>query len=178
MHRRRFLRNAAAVSTFTVLRGASWLRARPSDSLGVCLVGLGYYSTDLLAPALQLTRHCHLAGIVTGTPAKIPVWQRRYGIPDSNVYNYDTMHEMAGNTDIDIVYIVLPTSLHSRYSIIAANAGKHVWCEKPMARTVEECQAIIDACRANRVKLSIGYRMQHEPNTQIIMQHARTRPYG
>ena len=40
------------------------------DRLGVALVGLGYYSTDLLAPALQQTKHCYLAGIVTGTPSK------------------------------------------------------------------------------------------------------------
>ncbi|MEQ8715907.1 MAG: Gfo/Idh/MocA family oxidoreductase [Cyclobacteriaceae bacterium] len=146
--------------------------------LGVALVGLGYYSTDLLAPALQLTQHCELRGIVTGSPGKVPRWQSRYNIPDRNVYNYENMHEIANNDDIDVIYIVLPTGMHSEYAIKAANTGKHVWCEKPMARTVEECQAIIDACRQNRVKLSIGYRMQHEPNTQMIMSYAKDKPYG
>lgn len=46
------------------------------DRLGVALVGLGYYSTDLLAPALQQTKHCYLAGIVTGTPSKAEVWKK------------------------------------------------------------------------------------------------------
>jgi glucose-fructose oxidoreductase len=106
------------------------------------------------------------------------MWQEKYDIPDRNVYNYENMHQMANNSDIDVVYIVLPTSMHSEYGIKAANCGKNVWCEKPMARTVRECQALIDACKRNKVSLSIGYRMQHEPNTQKIMQLAKELPYG
>ncbi len=148
------------------------------QKIGVALVGLGYYSRDLLAPALQLTQHCELKAIVTGSPEKIPVWQKKYGIKDANVYSYETMHELANNADVDVVYIVLPTSLHEKYSVIAANAGKHVWCEKPMAMTVEECQNIIDACKKNNVQLTIGYRLQHEPNTQTVIGYADTKPYG
>ncbi len=59
-----------------------------------------------------------------------------------------------------------------------AEAGKHVWCEKPMAMTVDECQSMIDACRKNKVKLSIGYRMHHEPNTQKIIQFRKDKTYG
>lgn len=146
--------------------------------LGVALVGLGYYSRDLLAPALLRTDHCKLTGIVTGTPAKISRWQTKYGIKDRNVYDYENMHQIANNDDIDVIYIVLPTGLHAKYSVIAANTGKHVWCEKPMAVTADECQQMIDACRKNKVKLSIGYRMQHEPNTQTVMQYASSLPYG
>ena len=148
------------------------------EKLGVCLVGLGNYSENLLAPALQLTQHCELRGIVTGSPEKIPLWQKKHGIPDKNVYNYKTMGAIADNTDIDVIYIVLPTGLHSEYAIKAANTGKHVWCEKPMAKTVEECQAIIDACNKNKVKLSIGYRMQHEPNTKTVIEWSTTKPFG
>jgi len=148
------------------------------QKLGVALVGLGNYSSTQLAPALQLTEHCELRGIVTGSPEKIPVWQKKYGIPDKNVFNYENMGNIANTPDIDVVYIVLPTGLHSEYAIKAANAGKHVWCEKPMAKTAEECQSIIDACNTNKVKLSIGYRMQHEPNTRKIIEWADTRPYG
>lgn len=146
--------------------------------VGVALVGLGGYSSNQLAPALQLTQHCELRGIVTGSPEKIPQWQEKYGIKDANVYNYDNMHTLADNPDIDVVYVVTPPSLHKKYSIIGANAGKHVWCEKPMAMDEQECQDIIDACRKNKVKLTIGYRLHHEPNTKTIMELARTRPYG
>ncbi len=146
--------------------------------LGVALVGLGYYSTDLLAPALQLTENCDLVGIVTGSPWKIPIWQRKYGIKDQNVYNYDTMSQISNNKEIDVVYIVLPTGLHAKYSIIAAEAGKHVWCEKPMARTESECQEVIESCKRNNVKLAIGYRMQHEPNTRKLIRWSEDKPYG
>lgn len=146
--------------------------------LGVAVVGLGSYGGGIISPALQLTQHCYLAGIVTGSPEKIPVWQEKYKIPDGNVYNYETMHQMADNPDIDVVYITLPTGLHKQYSVIGAEAGKHVWCEKPMAMNAAECEEIIAACKKNKVKLSIGYRMQHEPNTQRIIQMAKTKPYG
>jgi glucose-fructose oxidoreductase len=68
-----------------------------------------------LAPGLQLTEHCELRGLVTGSPEKIPVWQGKYGIPDKNVYNYSTMEGIANNDDIDVIYIVLPTGLHAEY---------------------------------------------------------------
>ena len=138
---------------------------KKKEKLGVALVGLGYYSTDLLAPALQQTKNCYLAGIVTGTPAKAETWKAKYNIPDKNIYNYVTMGDIANNPDIDVVYIVLPPSMHAEYVIKAANTGKHVWCEKPMAVTAEECKSMIDACNKNKVKLAIGYRLQHEPNT-------------
>ncbi|MDX2303362.1 MAG: Gfo/Idh/MocA family oxidoreductase [Microscillaceae bacterium] len=149
-----------------------------SKRLGVALVGLGGYSAGQLAPALQLTKNCYLAGIVTGSPHKIPEWQKKYNIKDKNVYNYDNMHTIANNEEIDVVYVVVPTALHAKYSLIAANAGKHVWCEKPMAMTVEECQSIIDICNKNKVKLSVGYRMQHEPNTRTVIEYASSLPYG
>ena len=178
-NRRQFIKRVSA--------GAALLATQPAfphiivpkqKKLGVALVGLGYYSRDLLAPALRRTQHCRLTGIVTGTPSKIPIWQRQYGIKDSNIYNYDDMHRIADNDEIDVIYIVLPTSLHAPYAIIAANTGKHVWCEKPMAVSEEACQQMMDACRKNRVKLSIGYRMQHEPNTQTIMEYAKSQPFG
>jgi glucose-fructose oxidoreductase len=136
------------------------------DKLRVALVGLGYYSTDLLAPALQQTEHCYLAGIVTGTPSKAESWKEKYDIPDKNIYNYENFDEIANNPDIDVVYVVLPPSMHKEYTVRAANAGKHVWCEKPMAMDVQECQEMIDACNQNNVKLAIGYRLQHEPHTK------------
>lgn len=176
--RRRLLQSMASSAILLSAGRASGALAKPQRKLGVALVGLGNYSTTQLAPGLQLTQHCELRGIVTGSPEKIPHWQQEYGIKDANVHNYDNMDTIADNPDIDVVYIVVPTGLHKKYAVKAANAGKHVWCEKPMAMNEQECQEIIEACRKNNVKLSIGYRMQHEPNTQTVMQFAKTRPYG
>ncbi|MBG9377297.1 Gfo/Idh/MocA family oxidoreductase [Panacibacter sp. DH6] len=157
---------------------ASVLLPRKKEKLGVALVGLGYYSTDLLAPALQLTKHCELKGIVTGTPEKAKKWQAQYRIADKNIYDYKSFDQLANNPDIDVVYIVLPPSMHAAYAIRAARAGKHVWCEKPMAMTVAECKSMIDACNSNKVKLSIGYRLHHEPVTQQIIQFGKEKRYG
>jgi len=152
--------------------------SQPKNKIGVALLGLGSYSTYQLAPALQKTKHCYLAGIVTGSPEKIPEWQKKYGISDANTYSYDNLSTIADNEEIDVVYIVTPTGTHAKFAIQAANAGKHVWCEKPMAMTVEECQSIIDACKKNKVELTIGYRMQHETNTKELISYATSKPFG
>ena len=146
--------------------------------LGIALVGLGYYSTDLLAPALQQTTNCYLAGIVTGTPSKEEIWKAKYNIPDKNIYNYQTFEQIANNDDIDVIYIVLPPSMHKEYVIRAANIGKHVFCEKPMAITEAECKAMIDACNKNKRKLAIGYRLQHDPNTQAWRKIVKDKSLG
>ena len=174
--RRHFLQLAG--SSLLVARSPFSLALPSKKKLGVALLGLGNYSTNLLAPALQHTQHCELRGIITGSEEKIPKWQRKHGIKDSNVYTYRTMAEIADNDDIDVIYVVTPTGTHKDFAVQAANTGKHVWCEKPMAMDSEECQAIIDACNKNNVTLSIGYRMQHEPNTRAFHQYLKTNPYG
>jgi glucose-fructose oxidoreductase len=149
-----------------------------SRSLGIALVGLGSYSTYQLAPALQETQYCHLAGIVTGTPSKEHIWSQQYKIPEANIYNYDNFDQIAENKAIDIVYVVLPNSMHAEFAIKAAKAGKHVICEKPMAVNVSECDAIIDACARAGVKLSVGYRLHSEPYTQEIMRMVAEKTFG
>jgi glucose-fructose oxidoreductase len=146
--------------------------------LGVALLGLGSYASEQLAPALQLTQQCRLVGLVTGTPSKAPQWQAKYGIPVENSYSYETLAQIRDNPDIHVVYVVTPPSLHKKYAIAAAEAGKHVWCEKPMALSEQECRDMIAACQQNGVKLCIGYRMQHEPNTRTVIEYATSRPYG
>ena len=149
-----------------------------SKKLGIALVGLGGYSTYQLAPALENTRYCYLAGIVTGTPSKEAVWAEKYKIPDANIYNYENFDSIANNKEIDIVYVVLPNSMHADFSIRAAKAGKHVICEKPMAISVAECDAIINACEASRVKLGMGYRLHSEPYTKEIKRYVREQTFG
>lgn len=176
--RKDFIKTAGTAIAAASFGFPNILVSREKEKLGVALVGLGSYSTGRLAPGLQKTEHCELRGIVTGSPHKIPRWQKRYDIPDGNVYNYGNMHEVANNDDIDVIYVVTPTGLHAKYSIIGAKAGKHVWCEKPMAMNVEECQLIIEAAQKNDVSLSIGYRLQHEPNNRTIIQYGKEETYG
>src|ERR1044071_2809357 len=100
INRRKFLTLAGVAAAYTAFPAI----IQKKERLGVALVGLGYYSTDLLAPALQLTKKCYLAGIVTGTPSKAEAWKKQYNIPDKNIYNYESFDSIANNSDIDIIY--------------------------------------------------------------------------
>ncbi len=148
------------------------------ESLGVALVGLGTYSTYELAPSLTQAQYCHLAGIVTGTPEKAKVWKDKYNIPNENIYDYENFDTIISNDAIDVVYVVLPNSMHADFCIRAAKAGKHVICEKPMAVSVAECDAIIAACDTAGVKLSVGYRLHSEPYTQEVKRMVSEKTFG
>ncbi|MBO0951628.1 Gfo/Idh/MocA family protein [Fibrella forsythiae] len=182
--RRRFLMNAGAsalaIPTLTDALGRPIQSdsAQPGRKLGIALVGLGYYSKNLLAPALQQTTNCRLAGIVTGTPAKAEEWMKKYDIPKGNVYDYKNFDRIIDNKDIDVVYVVLPNSMHREFVVRAAQAGKHVICEKPMAITPADCQAMIDACKKADRQLAIGYRLHYEPFTQEVMRLGQQKVFG
>jgi predicted dehydrogenase len=180
--RRKFIRNSAiaAIGFPFVNSVASEVRAAdsPPRKLGFALVGLGGLSNGQLAPALQLTKYCRLAAIVTGTPSKIPTWKTRYNIPDKNVYNYETMEQMADNPDIDVVYVVTPNALHAEHTIKAAKAGKHVFSEKPMEVSVEKCEQMIAAVKKAGRMLGVGYRCQYDPNHIECRRLAREKVFG
>lgn len=181
--RREFLQRASALiggAAFglTAAAPAGRKSRRPAEKLGFALVGLGNYATGQLAPALQVTEHCRLVGIVTGTPSKAEAWMEQYGIPEENVYNYETYDRISGNPDIDVIYVVLPNSMHAEYTIRAAEAGKHVISEKPMATSVRDCERMIAACERAGVKLSIGYRLHFDPFHQEIMRLGQEEVFG
>ena len=168
----------AATALLAGMPLACGMNSQDKKKLGVALVGLGTYSTYELAPSLQETEHCYLAGIVTGSPDKEKTWADKYGIPEENIYNYENFDSIAQNESIDIVYVVLPNSMHADFCIRAAKAGKHVICEKPMAVSVLECDAIIEACEKANVKLSVGYRLHSEPYTQEVKRFAKEKTFG
>ncbi len=180
--RRDFLRMLSFGAGAT-LAGASALASplhwlAPERKLGVALVGLGNYSTGQLAPALRQTRFCQLAGVVTGSPAKAAQWQKQYGLPAKNCYDYQTFDRIIDNPAIDIVYVVLPNALHAEYVVRAAQAGKHVICEKPMATSVADAQHMIRAMQQADKKFSIGYRLHFEPHNQEMMRLGQGLAYG
>jgi predicted dehydrogenase len=151
---------------------------RQEKKLGFALVGLGNLSTRQLGPALQKTKYCRLAGIVTGTPMKAATWKDRYGIPDRSIYTYDTMERLADNRDVDVVYVVTPNALHARDTIKAAKAGKHVLCEKPMEVSTERCQQMIAEVKKAGRQLAIGYRCRFEPHHLEMLRVAKEKELG
>lgn len=149
-----------------------------NGKLGVALVGLGAYSEGQLAPALQKTAHCYLAGIVSGNKTKLKEWKAGFGLSSNACYTYESFDDIKNNSEIDIVYVVLPNAFHAGYVIRAAAAGKHVLCEKPMATTIEECDRMTAACREAGVQLSIGYRLHFEPQNKEAMRLGQEKVYG
>ena len=150
----------------------------PPRRLGIALCGLGYYATHLLLPAIKRSRYWQVSGVVTGDRSKGERWAKDCGFSSDNVFSYDTMGQMAHRADIDAVYVVTPNALHAPHTIAAANAGKHVICEKPMAVSVAECDAMIGTCRRNSVRLMIGYRLHYEPHNAELARYGREKTFG
>ncbi|HRQ52167.1 MAG TPA: Gfo/Idh/MocA family oxidoreductase, partial [Agriterribacter sp.] len=136
---------------------------KPGKQLRVALMGLGGYA-NIVAKAMKECKLATLTGIVTGTPSKIAAWQSGYGIPGKNVYNYDNLHTIAHNPNIDLVYVTTPNSLHHRHVLQVAAAGKHVICEKPLADNAQQAREMIAACKKAGVKFYVGYRLHFEPH--------------
>lgn len=185
--RRRFLYNiGAGIGSTAVIAALPSFENIPSQEsskydgrkIRVALCGLGYYATNLLAPALMESGYCQLAGIVTGTPAKAVAWKEKYKIPDKNIYNYQNFDDIAHNKDIDMVYVVTPNSMHKEFVIRAAKAGKHVITEKPMATSVKDCEDMIKACKDAKVQLAVGYRLHYEPFNMEINRLGREKVFG
>src|SRR5262245_19354729 len=123
------------------------------------VVGLGHIAQVAVLPAFApASRTSRLAALVSDDEQKRRIVGRKYQVDDT--YTYDQYDECLKK--VDAVYIALPNSMHAEYTIRAAAAGVHVLCEKPMAVTVEECDAMIGACRRHRVKLMIAYRLHFE----------------
>jgi predicted dehydrogenase len=99
-------------------------------------------------------------------------------VPERSIYDYETFDRIANDPDVDVVYVVLPNSMHAEYTIRAAQAGKHVLCEKPMAISVAECDQMIAACKKVGRQLAIGYRLHFEPHTLEMVRLARSKEYG
>jgi predicted dehydrogenase len=131
--------------------------------IGYAVIGLGRLSLDQILPALKESKRSKLTALVSGDRKKAEAVAKMYDVPETSIYDYKNFDSIKNNPDVHAVFIVLPNSMHKEYTIRAAKAGKHVLCEKPMAMNPEECQEMIDACKAADVKLMVAYRVQYNP---------------
>ncbi len=132
------------------------------------VVGLGHISQVAVLPAFKTANNSELTAIVSDDVQERQEISEKYKLERS--YSYD-QYEQALSA-VDAVYIALPNHLHREYTVRAAEAGKHVLCEKPMAVTEEECQAMIRAADENEVKLMIAYRLHFEKGNLEAIQVA------
>jgi glucose-fructose oxidoreductase len=133
--------------------------ANSKNRVRYAVVGLGHIAQVAVLPAFaHANRNSKLVTVVTNDRTKGQEIAQKYKLDQTYTYSeYERCLE-----EVDAVYVALPNSMHAEYTIRAAKAGVHVLCEKPMAVTVDECQRMIRACAANRVKLMIAYRLHFE----------------
>ena len=150
----------------------------PDKRLGVAVVGLGNLALAQVIPALAQSKYCKLTALVSGSPDKANEVAAQHGLSPRSVYSYQNYDNLRDNPDVDIIYIILPNSMHAEYTVRGAQAGKHILCEKPMATSSAECRQMIDACHKANKKLMIAYRIQYEPNNRLMRQMVQSQQYG
>jgi predicted dehydrogenase len=165
------LKNAAAQGPLVVPNP-------PGKKLGWAIVGLGSLSIYEILPAFAKCEKSKPVAFVSGHPDKASKLAERYGINSKNIYNYQNYDSIKDNPEVDIIYIVLPNSMHAEYTIRGFQAGKHVLTEKPMANTPADCQKMIDAGRGAGRKLMVAYRCRYEPFNQEAIRICRSGEIG
>ncbi|MDX6446874.1 MAG: hypothetical protein QOH71_3948 [Blastocatellia bacterium] len=132
--------------------------------LGWGLIGCGDIAQRRVAPALRDLPSCELIAVNRAQSELAPAFAKEFGARRW----YLDWKKLLLDEDIDAVYIATPVHLHAEQAVAAAEAGKHVLCEKPMAMNVCECDRMIDACRAHKVKLGVAYYRHFYPVVERI----------
>jgi predicted dehydrogenase len=145
------------------------LREPPDRQMRWAVVGLGSFAIGEAIPGFGDARLSRMTAFVSGNPAKARDLGARYGV--TRFYDYGNFDTIAADPEIDCVYIILPVGLHAEFTIRALKAGKHVLCEKPMASTSAECEAMVAAAKASNRQLGVAYRVHFEPTN--IEAHRR-----
>jgi predicted dehydrogenase len=150
----------------------------PGKKLGWAIVGLGSLAINQILPGFAKAEKSKVVALVSGHPDKANKLALRYNVNPKNIYNYQNYDTIKDNPEVDIIYIVLPNSMHAEYTIRGAQAGKHVLSEKPMATSVADCQAMIDAAKKADRKLMVAYRCRYEPFNKEMIRMARSKEFG
>lgn len=153
-------------------------RRKRDDSVGIAIVGLGGYALNQIMPRIEQAERMHISALVSGNPEKLAQVGDAYGVPADARYSYAEFDKIAADDRTQAVYIILPTAFHADFTIRAFAAGKHVMCEKPMALSSAECEAMIAAARRANRKLMIAYRCHFEPYNVEAMRLMREKAVG
>ncbi len=150
----------------------------PRRKVGWAIVGLGKLALDEVMPAFRQSELSKPVALVSGHPEKAQKVAGAFGINPASIYNYENFDRIAENKEIEVVYIILPNSMHAEYTNRALRAGKDVLCEKPMAVTVDEAKQMIATAEEMKRKLMIAYRLHYEPMNRKVMALCRSAEYG
>ena len=142
------------------------------DSLSIAIVGCGSFGqhmADLMARLACLK----VAAVCDPDEEKSQPLAQSLGVPA-----YASFRRCLEESRAAAVALFTPNHLHAPMAIAAAEAGKHVFCEKPMAMNVAECYAMIEAAEANRVKLMVGHKRRLRPQYAKMAEIVRGQRYG
>jgi len=143
--------------------------------LGIAVVGLGSIAQGSILPAFANSKQAKLAGLVSRDKSKAVRVAEKFPAP---AYSCDEYSSCVASPEVAAVYIATPQGEHAKYAVEAAQAGKHVLCEKPLAATVEQSRAMLEACRQNRVTLMTAYRKYFDPGTLFLKSLIRNGELG
>ena len=130
------------------------------------LIGAGDIARKRIAPALRDLSKCNFVSVCRSKSELAEQFAKEFGAKKW----FADWRELLKDDEIDAVYIATPVFLHKEQTIFAAEHGKHVLCEKPMALNLAECDEMIAACKANNVKLGIAYYRRFYPVIERIKQ--------
>ena len=150
----------------------------PAQRVGFAIVGLGHLALGQILPAFGKTKYCRPAALVSGDRSKAGRIAAQYGIKESSISDYKSFDDIASNPDVQVIYIVLPNSMHAEYVVRGSKSGKHILCEKPMATSSADCERMIASCKTANMELMIAYRQQYEPMNRAIAKMVRDRRLG
>ncbi len=123
------------------------------------IIGCGDVTEKKSGPGFQKANNSELIAVMRRTPGKAEDYARRHNVRKW----YDDADKLINDPDVDVVYIATPPETHNEYTLRVAAAGKPVYVEKPMARSYEECQDMISACKKKGIPLFVAYYRRSLP---------------
>jgi phthalate 4,5-cis-dihydrodiol dehydrogenase len=148
------------------------VEATSAKRLKLGVAGLGVAST-LFLPGVEQSPHAQIVAAADKRRNALDAFARKY-----QGRTYDTVEALCADPDIDVIWVATPNQFHCRHAVMAAEAGKHVICTKPMALTVAECEAMCAAADRNHVKLLCGQTYSMSPDVQAMWTLARSGELG
>ena len=126
------------------------------------ILGCGNVAEHKGGPPLYSVEDSELIAVMRRDQAKAEDFAERHGAKRA----YSDVDKLLSDDEINAIYIATPPHVHCEQTILAARAGKHVLCEKPMAMSISECQQMVDACHEADVTLMLAYYRNHYPNIE------------
>jgi predicted dehydrogenase len=154
--------------------------AQSERKIRYVVIGAGNIAQVAVLPAFEhAQRNSQLVGIVSSDAEKRAALAERYKLQSpTQVVDYDGLEALLAREKVAAAYIAVPNALHRELTERVAKAGVHVLCEKPMAESVDDCNAMIDVCKANNVKLMVAYRLHFEAANLTAIEVVRSGVLG